>query len=286
MRNEADWRRWFESYAAYILPYARDAQAAGADMFCVGREMDSTVVRREADWRALVVPDPGRVRGPAHLLGQLRHLAGDRVLGRPRLHRRLGVLPALRPARLPRSPSSRRAGTGRSRRSRPASRRWGRPVLLTEAGFPSIPSAAKAPWREERRPGRRVAPGPLLRGDPARPRPPALDRGRLVLALGALVAAALPRPLPRHRRQAGRPSRWRGGTPLRHRNRARRRRGGPYLGPPKNRSEANHTRATDAPTSVPATLGGAAPEAEGALRVPRPESGAGARGSSTSRRSR
>jgi len=31
-----------------------------------------------------------------------------------------------------------------------ASRRWGRPVLLTEAGFPSIPSAARAPWREAR----------------------------------------------------------------------------------------------------------------------------------------
>jgi hypothetical protein len=31
-----------------------------------------------------------------------------------------------------------------------ASRRFGRPVLLTETGFPSIPTAAKAPWREER----------------------------------------------------------------------------------------------------------------------------------------
>ena len=33
-----------------------------------------------------------------------------------------------------------------------ASRRWKRPVLLTEAGFPSVPTAAKAPWREERAP--------------------------------------------------------------------------------------------------------------------------------------
>ena len=31
-----------------------------------------------------------------------------------------------------------------------AARRWRRPVLLTEAGFPSIPNAARAPWREER----------------------------------------------------------------------------------------------------------------------------------------
>ena len=33
-----------------------------------------------------------------------------------------------------------------------ASKRWGRPVLLTEAGFPSIASAARAPWREEKTP--------------------------------------------------------------------------------------------------------------------------------------
>ena len=32
------------SYEGYILPYAREAQAVGADMFCVGRELDTTVV--------------------------------------------------------------------------------------------------------------------------------------------------------------------------------------------------------------------------------------------------
>ena len=77
-----------------------------------------------------------------------------------------------------RSPSSR---PGWERALEPlaaASRRWGRPVLLTEAGFPSIPSAASAPWREERVAGRRVAAGPLLRGDAARPRaPPLRSRG-------------------------------------------------------------------------------------------------------------
>jgi hypothetical protein len=34
----------------------------------------------------------------------------------------------------------------------PASRRFGRPVLLTEAGFPSVATAAKAPWQERRAP--------------------------------------------------------------------------------------------------------------------------------------
>ena len=63
-------------------------------------------------------------------------------------------------------------------------------MLLTEAGFPSIPSsAARAPWHEERTRGRRVAAGTLLRGDPARARRRPVDRGRLLLAVGAHVAA-------------------------------------------------------------------------------------------------
>ena len=149
MRTEADWQRWFRSYEAYVLPYAREAQEADADMFCVGREMDSTVVRREADWRALV----GRIRAVFH--GPLTYSANfDTWQG-------IGFWDALdfigvsayfplsdRP-----SPSLAELEAGWDRALAPleqASRRFGRPVLLTEAGFPSIPTAAKAPWREER----------------------------------------------------------------------------------------------------------------------------------------
>jgi hypothetical protein len=149
MRNEADWRRWFRSYESYVLPYAREAQAAGADMFCVGREMDSTVVRREADWRALI----GHIRAQFH--GPLTYSANfDTWQG-------IGLWDALdfigvsayfplsdRP-----SPSLAELEAGWDRALAPleeASRRHGRPVLLTEAGFPSIPTAGKAPWREER----------------------------------------------------------------------------------------------------------------------------------------
>jgi hypothetical protein len=149
MRSEADWRRWFESYAAYVLPYARDAQAAGADLFCVGREMDSTVVEREADWRALVA----RIRKDFH--GPLTYSANfDTWQG-------IGFWDALDfigvSAYFPLSdrpdPALADLEAGWDRALGPleqASRRWGRPVLLTEAGFPSIASAARAPWREER----------------------------------------------------------------------------------------------------------------------------------------
>ena len=47
MRTDADWQAWFRNYGDYILAHARHAEAAGVDMFCVGRELDRTVRRRE-----------------------------------------------------------------------------------------------------------------------------------------------------------------------------------------------------------------------------------------------
>jgi hypothetical protein len=151
MRSDADWRRWFRSYEGYVLPYARDAQAAGADLLCVGREMDSTVVAREADWRALIA----RIRTEFH--GPLTYSANfDTWPG-------IGFWDALDfigvSAYFPLSdrpdPAAADLDAGWDRALAPlerASRRFGRPVLLTEAGFPSVATAARAPWQEKRAP--------------------------------------------------------------------------------------------------------------------------------------
>jgi len=50
--TEVQWQAWFASYRQFIIHYATLAQDAGADMFCIGQEMASTV-QREADWRRI-----------------------------------------------------------------------------------------------------------------------------------------------------------------------------------------------------------------------------------------
>jgi hypothetical protein len=149
MRSEEDWRTWFSSYAAYILPYAREARAAGADLFCVGREMDSTVVRREADWRALVARVRSEFPGPLTYSANFDTWEGVGLWDALDF---IGVS-AYFPLSGRKDPTPADLEAGWDRALAPlerASRRWGRPVLLTEAGFPSIPAAARAPWREER----------------------------------------------------------------------------------------------------------------------------------------
>jgi hypothetical protein len=149
MRSEADWRTWFDSYAGYILPYAREAQEAGADVFCVGREIDTTVVRREADWRALVARIRQEFRGP------LTYSANFDTWDEIRLWDALDLIGVSAYFPLTDRPDPTvaeiEAGWDRALAAlEDASRRYGKPALLAEAGFPSIPSAAEAPWREER----------------------------------------------------------------------------------------------------------------------------------------
>jgi hypothetical protein len=148
MKGDADWARWFESYEGYILPYAREAQAAGADMFCVGRELDSTVLQREADWRRLIAKVRGVYRGPLVYSANFDSWTG---IGFWDALDFIG-LSAYFPLSDADDPTLAELEAGWARALEPlhaAASSWERPVLLTEAGFPSIASAARAPWREE-----------------------------------------------------------------------------------------------------------------------------------------
>jgi glycosyl hydrolase family 113/HEAT repeat protein len=147
MRTEADWRAWFRNYSDYILGHARLAEEAGADMFAVGRELDRTVMRREADWRILITRIrgvyPGRLTYSANF-DTYKDLAFWDALDF------IGVSAyfALSDAK---DPTAEDLARGWDRALVPLeelSRRFGRPVLLTEVGYPAVAGSAAAPWRE------------------------------------------------------------------------------------------------------------------------------------------
>jgi hypothetical protein len=149
MRSEADWRTWFASYEAYLMPYVRDARAAGADAFCVGRELDATVLRREGDWRRVIAAVRREFDAPLTYSANFDTWQG---LGFWDALDFIGVS-AYFPLAQGDDPSPAELDAGWDKALAPleaAHLKWGRPVLLTEAGFPSIAGAARAPWREER----------------------------------------------------------------------------------------------------------------------------------------
>jgi hypothetical protein len=149
MQSEQDWRRWFAGYEAYLLPYARESREAGADLLCVGREMDLTVRLREADWRRLIARARGEFGGP---LTYSANFDDWSAIGFWDALDFIGIS-AYFPLSDRADPALGELEAGWDRALAPveeAHRRWHKAVLLTEVGYPSVPTAARTPWKEER----------------------------------------------------------------------------------------------------------------------------------------
>ena len=153
MRSEADWQLWFRNYEEYLLEYARQAQAAGADMFCVGRELDRSVLRREKDWRRLITRVREVFRGP---LVYSANFDSYEALGFWDALDFIGVS-AYFSLSADEDPALDALVAGWERALGPLeerSRRFGKPVLFTEVGFASVAGAARTPWRPPSGPAR------------------------------------------------------------------------------------------------------------------------------------
>ena len=54
LEDESDWIIWQESYADYILTYAKLAQDLNVDLFCIGTEYRKAVAKRTKFWKSLI----------------------------------------------------------------------------------------------------------------------------------------------------------------------------------------------------------------------------------------
>jgi hypothetical protein len=160
MADDAAWADWFESYRAFILHYARFAQASGIEALCIGTELQ-TSVRFEDDWRLIIreiraVYD-GKLTYAANWYREYEQVpfwdAVDYI----------GVqayFPLAEGADT--SVETLTAGWRRPLKKIAAlSAEHGKPVLFTEIGYRSVPYAAKTPWEWPRR-GEEVEPDPQL----------------------------------------------------------------------------------------------------------------------------
>jgi hypothetical protein len=143
MKSEADWAAWWRSYRRYVLHHALLARWAGADLFCVGVELSKTV-GREAEWRDLIAAVrlfyPGPVTYAANWYGDLESV---------RFWDQLDSIGVDAYFPLAEKPGAGKAELERgarlvAERLARASRRFGKPILLTEVGF----AARKEAWME------------------------------------------------------------------------------------------------------------------------------------------
>lgn len=148
MTSERDWQTWFACYRAYIIRYAVVAQAGRAEMFDVGVELGKTEWRL-ADWSLLITAvrqatgaaltyscNWGRGAAAVPFWPQLDAIGVD-------FYDPLSANPEASEADL--NAGARAALT----RLQPLARRFAKPVVLTEAGYPSVSAAWLMPSEEE-----------------------------------------------------------------------------------------------------------------------------------------
>jgi hypothetical protein len=147
MRSEADWKKWFDNYRRFVVHHAVVSEAAGASMFCVGTELVATE-GRAAEWRETIAAI--RLATGAPLTYAANWVGGAvRVTFWDALDA-IGVdfydpLAADPEASDPVLEAGARAA---ARPLAELSRRLGKPVVFTEAGYPLAKAAWLAPHDE------------------------------------------------------------------------------------------------------------------------------------------
>jgi len=143
----ADWKAWFASYRRFLLHEAALARIIGAEWLVIGTELTRTESRPE--WHELVAA----VRAIYH--GRILYAANFDAFEKTPLWPLVDAIGV--DAYFPLS-GKRDATDGELRfgaaavvaRLDAVSRKYGKPVILTELGYPSIAAPWIEPWREQR----------------------------------------------------------------------------------------------------------------------------------------
>jgi hypothetical protein len=154
----ADVTAWFASYRAMLTHYADLARAADADMLVVGTELTSMSVHTDA-WRSLIADVRGRFGGQltfaANWTDGARRIAFWRDLDFIGIDAYMPLVstdPNPSVDALSRAFCTTRTSAAGARRyvaeAGDLHRRFGRPVLLTEAGYRSQLWTAAKPWND------------------------------------------------------------------------------------------------------------------------------------------
>ena len=139
--------RWWASYRAFALHYARVAERGGFDLYCIGTELVEITTRYPEEWRALIAD----IRRIYH--GKLSYAAHwDRELDQVSFWDALDYIGVTAYFPLDVSDSADvdelvRAWGPHRRRIETIADRYGRPVLFLEAGYRPATGAYREPWR-------------------------------------------------------------------------------------------------------------------------------------------
>ena len=143
--DEADRSAWFRSYTTWLVECATFARDGGAEAFCVGLELPH-LTPFESEWRAIIDTVrsvfPGALTYASHGLDEaeaIRFWDALDVVG-------VNIYPTLSRDDHPTDDDLREGWGPVTDRLATLSRRTGKRIVLTEAGFRSVERAYDKPW--------------------------------------------------------------------------------------------------------------------------------------------
>lgn len=147
--GEDEFQTWWRAYRQWILHYARLAQRDGADLLCVGTDLQQ-ISPRQGEWRRLIAEIRRVYHGPltyaAHWGREFEEVAFWDALD----YMGLNDYTPLSDDDGSTTPDVLRVrATQAAAQVEAVQKRWNKPVLLTEVGYPSQSSGARLPWRED-----------------------------------------------------------------------------------------------------------------------------------------
>jgi hypothetical protein len=144
-----DRAQWMRSYREFALHYARLAELRGFDLYSIGNELGG-LTRHEAEWRALIADVRRVYRGPLTYAAnwgeefeRLRFWDALDFIGLNNYYP-LGATQASRAEEM--QPAARALAAELA----DMHRRWRRPILFTEVGYPSVRGGSREPWVQDR----------------------------------------------------------------------------------------------------------------------------------------
>ncbi len=142
--TESQWTSWFQSYTVFILHYAALAQKCRADQLCIGTELSGTD-HRTGDWQKVVQAVRGVCSVP---LVYASHFPRAESIEWWNELDYIGVN-AYYPLTGLKNPTVAELKQGWQQHIEALERlhrKWGRPILFTEIGYPSVEGANRQPW--------------------------------------------------------------------------------------------------------------------------------------------
>ncbi len=144
--NNEDWKRWFGEYKIFITHYAALAQASGVDMLCIGTELSGTIDRRD-DWieviRAIRQIYKGRLTYAANWSDEFERIGFWDKLD----YAGVDAYFPLAKDENPTLAELKNAWKGWVDQIEIWAKFLGKPIIFTEVGYPSVSTAAIAPWQ-------------------------------------------------------------------------------------------------------------------------------------------